>query len=281
MAIEYYESIEDLKYMDYQNRLQILLSQGDILNNMNEHSKKKGVSSNSQNNNANKLKKELEKKQIKLKVNYIKQITNLKEGTNKVQNLIENISNNDESNKKEANNVIKDEITRQIDNFQARLLEKRKKQALSVFDSNDKIENFDKEKKLNTVMSGANLMSSKSYDKLSNGGLVLNKEILEEYREEENGGLKNSKTDTEIEKTEKTDKYKCNEENIEIILETSFDKEKIDEIDEMFSPFANLENGASNGGTDISNSNFSNSEKLKKNESMISTFKVNETVYFF
>jgi hypothetical protein len=41
MAIEYYESQEDGRYKDYQNRLNILLSQPDILKKMNDHYMKK------------------------------------------------------------------------------------------------------------------------------------------------------------------------------------------------------------------------------------------------
>ena len=38
-AIEYYQSIEDPKYLNYKNRLNSLLSRPDILRNMNEYSK--------------------------------------------------------------------------------------------------------------------------------------------------------------------------------------------------------------------------------------------------
>ena len=36
MAVEYYESIEDKRHKDYQNRLNVLLSQPEILKKMNE-----------------------------------------------------------------------------------------------------------------------------------------------------------------------------------------------------------------------------------------------------
>ena len=36
MAIEYYESMEEIRYKDYQNRLNILLSQPEILKKMNQ-----------------------------------------------------------------------------------------------------------------------------------------------------------------------------------------------------------------------------------------------------
>lgn len=42
-AIEFYESKDDVKYRDYQNRLNILLSQPDILKNINKHNNNKSI----------------------------------------------------------------------------------------------------------------------------------------------------------------------------------------------------------------------------------------------
>jgi hypothetical protein len=127
IAIEWYESVEDQKYKDYQNRLNILLSQPDILKSMNEY-KKLGDKEYNSEEFALKLKKEQEKNQIKIKVNYISQMSSFSNNTDQVIKIIENYDKDSEK-IEVVENCLNEEINKQQDNFKARLQEKRKKQS--------------------------------------------------------------------------------------------------------------------------------------------------------
>lgn len=58
-AIEYYESLEDNRFRDYQNRLNLLLSQPEILKNMNDQFIKKASPETNNLNNDKKAKKDV------------------------------------------------------------------------------------------------------------------------------------------------------------------------------------------------------------------------------
>jgi hypothetical protein len=139
-AIEWYESIEDSKYKDYQNRLNILLSQPDILKCMNEYYLRKGEKDLDSEDYAQKLRKEQEKNQIKMKVNYITQISNFNKNTDQVLKIIETYDKDSEK-KEEVENNLNEEIHKQQDSFKARLEEKRKKQSSMNLGKLDEIRN--------------------------------------------------------------------------------------------------------------------------------------------
>jgi hypothetical protein len=262
--VEYYESIEDTKYKGYQNRLQMLLSQNDILNNMNENENKKNIHIEKENhlkNYGRKSKKLQErKKKIKQKVHYISRIKNLFEKESKIQNLM--YTNLEDE--KEAKLVLKEEITRQDDTFQARLLEKRKKQYSSGPKKEDKeniLQNDINLSSIVTKMNEINLASSKSTDNLTNSGFVLIKKIAEENVEEQNGA-----SNLPIINITSIDNY-----NGEISLENG----KIDKIYEKVTLSDSLEHGASNG---LININVNNLFNYEKNGSSFRILKVNENV---
>lgn len=127
IAIEWYESVEDPKYKDYQNRLNILLSQPEILKSMNEI-KKLGDKDYNSEEFALKLKKEHRKNQIKIKVNYISQMSSFSKNSDQVIKIIENYDKESVKIEK-VENCLNQEINKQQDNFKIRLEEKRKKQS--------------------------------------------------------------------------------------------------------------------------------------------------------
>lgn len=299
MAIEYYESVEDPKYKDYQNRLNMLLSQPEILKKMNDHYLKKGQGTTQADgpsvNYAKKLKKEQEKKHIKMKVDYISHLTSFANNSNQIQKILETLEHENEE-ETTANNAVNDELMKQKDNFKARLEEKRRRQ--TMFSTNDMSEKLEvgRNKRFSAYLSGINginLQHLKSDD-------VLKGED-ENGERDENEGLTSARTkkteQTErTEKTEKTDKSERTQksgktisegDNVEIILESSFDKldkGKYDEIDDMFSPFGNNE-GTQNGGSVGINglglsSNQSNIQRDCTNLTNITTtmFKLNENM---
>merc|ERR1712032_1142871 len=123
-AIEFYEGNDDEKYKDYQNRLNILLSQPDILKNINKYNNNQNNKS-SISNVERKMRKEREKKQIQLKINYISQINNLGENEKQVEQIMNDLEKPEVDSKKD--NILCDDISKQKSDFKSRLEKKRRK----------------------------------------------------------------------------------------------------------------------------------------------------------
>jgi hypothetical protein len=199
-AIEWYESIEDSKYKDYQNRLNILLSQPDILKCMNGYNLRKGDKNLDSEDYAQKLRKEQEKNQIKMKVNYITQISNFNKNTDQVLKIIETFDKDSEK-KDEVENNLNEEIHKQQDIFKARLEEKRKKQSSMNLGKLDDIRNKKR----------GSLFLNEGYSYKPNRKSTSN--VLSGFRSNFNGFNANNDTfddegitSARTKKTEKTDK---------------------------------------------------------------------------
>ena len=131
MAIEYYESKEDPKFKDYENRLNSLLCQPDILMKMNDFSKV-GVNKEF----LTPSKKFREKTNIAKKVMISTNTNNNKivnEG--KVQNIIKDINNNEN-----IGNLVGNDMNAQKETFQKRLEDRKQKKLLSTSDCTTAIE---------------------------------------------------------------------------------------------------------------------------------------------
>jgi len=128
-AIEYYESNDDQKYKGYQMRLCVLLSKPEIIKQMKiekeknlKQEKKPEIEENDTNID---YKKDQERKQLKMKVNYISQLSNMANQDNQVKNILDEMSKPVET--KEV--LFNKELNQQENSFKQRLEEKKTKKA--------------------------------------------------------------------------------------------------------------------------------------------------------
>ena len=122
-AIEYYESLEDPRFADYQNRMEMLLSDPDILKAMNEHKKQQQQQQDNSNVNTNAsiLKT---KSNLKIKLDYNKHL--IDDNTQKeVTGLLKLKEDNENTTAKNVQSMINDELTKQNDKWKEKLKKKK------------------------------------------------------------------------------------------------------------------------------------------------------------
>ena len=136
-AIEYYESIEDPKFKDFQVSLNMLLSQPEILKKMSTLNKNGKVSGTIEepSSYSSKYRKEQVKQQMKMKVDYAAHTQNRDHQVKTIMKEVEKkeVTQNIES-------IVNKDLTSQEENFKKRLEEKRKKNMLSTSDITEQIE---------------------------------------------------------------------------------------------------------------------------------------------
>ena len=181
-----------MKYKDYQNRLNLLLSKPEILKKMNEFTTNKKNSSkiptpSSGNNSSNKLKKDL-----KLKFNFISKIGNNLDKV--VSKLLEKVTEKD---KKEEENlssaIIDEEINKQTENFKARLEQRRRQK--TIHSSSNLVDNLEADSKRRRTTYYLSSISELSLAHVKSQGSLKQIRLDEEMGEEkENEGLTSART---------------------------------------------------------------------------------------
>jgi hypothetical protein len=282
-----------MKFKDYQNRLNILLSQPEILKKMNDHYvKRNSVESIDNNiNYARKLKKEQKKNQIKMKVNYMTQLNNFDNSNDVIKKIMEAIEEPNELNIEVVNSLVNNDIHKQENNFKARLEEKRKKRnSLQTEDLSIKRKSNDEITLIGDINgNGTNnsiSMNPNDYSKVEGEEVTKTKVSLTtpgkslftlEPVEEETASEKN----TTLIKGNIADSYQNDEENSFEKMET----DKLEELNNLVSPskseikFKSDENGASdyNMGMTII---IDTSPKKNNKELITSMFELNENVTY-
>lgn len=149
-AIEYYESINDPRYLHYSQNLNILLSQPEILKQMNLRTRE----------GKKKFKRQQFTQEIKSKFDKV----NATEADKQVKTLLSQVSHNE--GKANADIMINRNIEGQMSNFQQRKAAKKKKQMLSTSDVTDAIQTM-KNKRMNE-----NQNQNKSFDATDQDQLI-------------------------------------------------------------------------------------------------------------
>ncbi len=301
--------MEDPQYKDYQNRLNNLLSNPEILKKMNDFNLKKRYSEPNSGivNMSKKMFLDQEKKQIKMKVNYSLQFNGIQSNDDKVQKIISDVEGGDAS---LAHSALNEELNKQQDNFKSRLEEKKRKQS----SANVNFEDINKHLRYSMFLhkiSGINLSDlTKSMD--TNSKVNTDTQLERICEKDENllksSRLKNSpskklniisskKSVSESDRTvnsDDSDDSDCEDnssgekvleiqDNIErpgkIIVENSLEKFqqiKMKEFEEMFSPIPNIENSCSQ--YEINEGLISPEEKSYNKDISNTMFKINENV---
>ena len=114
--------------MDYQNRLNILLSQPEILKKMNEiilKRKTEPMTNEEDDLSQAKKKSEMKKKQIKLKINYHINQINLNKQDSLINKILDEIKKEKNSESVEVTDILNKEIYKQENNFKNKLAQKK------------------------------------------------------------------------------------------------------------------------------------------------------------
>ena len=127
-AIEYYESIDDRRFKDYQIRLSNLLSQPEIVRKMSDSSHVDN--------------KSIEKQKLKLQVDFKNQSNTFTQNDKSVQNIVKNIK--DLNNNQEYKSILDNNLQSQNENLRLRLENRKNKKIKDEINNSDKL-NEDKE----------------------------------------------------------------------------------------------------------------------------------------
>ena len=175
MAVEYYESIEDKRHRDYQNRLNVLLSQPEILKKMNEYILNRN-SNTDQIDQTKKIQTEMKKKQMKQKINYYMNQINVNRQKSEVNKILQEIKKETKDDTVGVNEIVNEEIHKQENNFKSKLEQRRKKHSIQLKKKHSQVDKISNLLETNLLENKENIQKYRirRYLTIQNGSLMSN-----------------------------------------------------------------------------------------------------------